>query len=152
MIDPSILAVEPLFEGLSADQLSRIAALAELKSYEPGQFLFHEGEPARSVQLIRYGLVALQLAVPARGSVLLQTLRPGEVLGLSWMQPEARWLFDARAQSLTRTVAIDAQGLRRLMDVDHTLGYLLMQRLAQAVGQRLQAARLQLLDLYHAPR
>lgn len=148
MIDPSILAVEPLFEGLTADQLSRIAALAELKSYEKGQFLFHEGEAALSVQLIRFGLVALQMAVPARGPVMLQTLRPGEVLGLSWMQPEARWLFDARAQSLTRTVTIDAQGLQRLMDLDHTLGYLLMQRLAQAVGQRLQAARIQLLDLW----
>jgi hypothetical protein len=45
-------------------------------------------------------------------------------------------------------LGLDGQCLRAKCEADHDLGYALMQRFAQVVVQRLQATRLQLLDLY----
>lgn len=152
MIDPTLILEQALFRGLTPEQAQRVAEHASLRSFEPGQYLFHEGEAAEVLHLVRFGRVALQLVVPGRGAQLLQTLRPGEVLGLSWMQAQPRWLFDARAQELTRTLTLHAPNLIQIMEQDPALGYTLMRRLALEMGSRLQAARLQLLDLYDEKR
>ena len=47
-------------------------------------------------------------------------------------------------------VAFDASCLRGKCDEDPALGYALMQRVAQVMYRRLQAARVRLLDLYGA--
>ena len=49
---------------------------------------------------------------------------------------------------LTRAIALDGKCLRGKCDDDHSLGYELMKRFAHIMEERLQATRLQLLDLY----
>ena len=70
------------------------------------------------------------------------------LLGWSWLFPPYQWHFDARALELTRTTALDGQCLRIKCEEDHELGYRLGQRFAHVMMQRLQATRLQLLDVY----
>ena len=48
----------------------------------------------------------------------------------------------------TSAVALDAEALRRHLDADPALGYLLVQRFAALLVKRLQAARFRLLDVY----
>jgi CRP-like cAMP-binding protein len=116
--------------------------------FNAGETIFREGEDADKFYLIRQGKVALETAVPQRGSVIIQTLGEGEVLGWSWLVAPYRWRFDARATELTRAIALDGKCLRGRSEEDHDLGYELMKRAAQIMEQRLQAARLQLLDVY----
>jgi CRP/FNR family transcriptional regulator, cyclic AMP receptor protein len=71
-----------------------------------------------------------------------------EVLGWSWRFPSYRWQFDARALELTHTIALDGKCLRAKCDEDHSLGYEMVKRFARVIIERLQAARLQLLDVY----
>jgi CRP/FNR family transcriptional regulator, cyclic AMP receptor protein len=78
----------------------------------------------------------------------IQTLGVGEVLGWSWLFPPYRWLFDARTIELTRAIALDGKCLRAKCDEDHHLGYEMVKRFAQVIIERLQASRLQLLDVY----
>ena len=78
----------------------------------------------------------------------IDTIQEGEVLGWSWLFPPYRWHFDARALQLTRAVAFDGKCLRDKCDRDHDLGYEMVRRFAEVITQRLQSARLQLLDLY----
>jgi CRP-like cAMP-binding protein len=92
--------------------------------------------------------VALQVFVPQRGPITVETVAAGEVLGWSWLFPPYRWHFDAQALELVRAIAFDGQCLRNKCAEDHDLGYALMQRFAQIMLQRLQATRLQLLDVY----
>ena len=39
----------------------------------------------------------VEIDVPTRGPITLQTLADGEMLGWSWLFPPYRWQFDARA-------------------------------------------------------
>jgi CRP-like cAMP-binding protein len=113
-----------------------------------GAFLCRDGEAANQFYLIRHGKVALQIHLPDRGALTIETMEAGEVCGWSWLFPPYRWHFDVQALELTRALVFDGQCLRAKCEADHDLGYALMQRFAQVMMRRLQATRLQLLDLY----
>ena len=79
-------------------------------------------------------------------------LGEGDIVGLTWLLPPYRWGYDARATELVRAIALDAKCLRDKCEVDHDLGYALLKRFLPVLVQRLQAMRLQLLDVYGSPR
>jgi CRP/FNR family cyclic AMP-dependent transcriptional regulator len=144
----SLLAEQVFFKGLDPGHISFIAGCGANVHFEAGQYLFREGEPADHFYIIRHGKVALETFVPERGALVIQTIAEDDVLGWSWLFPPYRWRFDARALELTRAVALDGACLRRKAEEDYRLGCELMRRFAQVVVQRLQATRLQLLDVY----
>jgi CRP/FNR family cyclic AMP-dependent transcriptional regulator len=49
---------------------------------------------------------------------------------------------------LTRAIALDGKCLREKCEKDHDLGYEIMKRFAVIIAERLEATRLQLLDIY----
>ncbi|NOT57572.1 MAG: cyclic nucleotide-binding domain-containing protein [Deltaproteobacteria bacterium] len=143
-----ILAAHPFFRDLDPRHLQLIVSCAANVRFEAGQFIFREGEDANHFYLLRHGTVSVEVFVPQRGALTIQTLREGDVLGWSWLLPPYRWHFDARAVSLTRALALDGKCLRAKCEDDHDLGYELFKRFARLMTERLQATRLQLLDVY----
>jgi len=69
-------------------------------------------------------------------------------VGVSWLVPPYRWTYDARAVERVRAISLDAECLRGKCDDDPALGYDMMTRFVPILVQRLQATRLQLLDVY----
>jgi CRP/FNR family transcriptional regulator, cyclic AMP receptor protein len=143
-----ILADVPFLAGLSADELALLAGCASNVHFDEGEVLFREGDAANSFYVVRHGSVALELHVPARGGMTIETIEAGEVLGWSWLFPPYRWHFDARALSSIRATAFDGECLRGKCEDDPALGYDLMKRFAQVLMERLQWTRLRLLDVY----
>lgn len=146
-----LVAELPTFAGLEPGQLELIAGCGANRVFEAGEHLAHEGDPADTFFVIRHGRVALEVTAPGRGALMIETLGEGAVVGWSWLFPPHRWSFDARALELTRTVAFDGACLRGKCEADKGLGYELMQRFAAVMLDRLQATRLQLLDVYGEP-
>jgi CRP/FNR family transcriptional regulator, cyclic AMP receptor protein len=145
-----ILAEHPFFRGLETPHLQLVVGCASNVRFNAGEFILREGEEANEFYLIRHGKVALEVFVPSRGPLTIQTIREGEVLGFSWLIPPYRWRFDAQALELTRAIALDGKCLRTKCEEDHDLGYEFLKRFAHIIEQRLQSTRLQLLDLYGA--
>jgi CRP/FNR family transcriptional regulator, cyclic AMP receptor protein len=143
-----LLQQHPLFAGASAELIGLIAGCARNHMFHAGEYLFHEGEPADEFFLIRHGKVALEIDAPGRPPVILETLGAGEFAGASWLIPPYRWVFDSRAVELTRVTGIDAACLRGKCEADHDLGYEMMKRFLPTLVKRLQATRLQVLDVY----
>ena len=143
-----ILAKHPFFQGLDPSVLALIVGCASNTRFDPGQYLFREGEEANEFYIIRQGRVSLQIHVPDRGSVALQTVAAGGIVGWSWVFPPYHWHSDARALDATRAIALDGACLRRKCDETPSLGYELMKRFARVLDESLQASRLQLLDVY----
>ena len=138
----------PFFEGLENDLLEIIASCAEDVHYEAGQMIYREGDLADQTHLLRYGKVAIEIFAPQQGSLIIQTLGPGDVLGWSWLFPPFRRRFDARAIEPTKAIALDGTFLRERAEEDPRLGYALLKRFSRVVLERMQATRLQLLDVY----
>jgi CRP-like cAMP-binding protein len=146
-----IIREHPFFAGLEERFCKLVCGCAKNVRFEAGQFLFREGEPANEFYLLRHGRVALEITAPGRGVVTFQTVGEGEIVGVSWLIPPYRWTYDARALELTRAIGMDATCLRRKCEADHDLGYEMMKRFVPVLVQRLQATRLQILDVYGTP-
>jgi CRP/FNR family transcriptional regulator, cyclic AMP receptor protein len=146
-----VLAELPAFAGLDPSYLELIAGCGVNRVFEAGEQLFREGDPADTFYVIRHGRVALEVEAPGKGALMIETLGEGSLVGWSWLFPPYRCSFDARALEQTRTVAFDGACLRGKCEQDSGLGYELMQRFASVMLDRLQATRLQLLDVYGEP-
>jgi CRP-like cAMP-binding protein len=144
----ALLAEVPLLEGLQPDARALVAGCASNVHFDANAVIFRAGDPADVFYAVRQGTIALELFVPARGAVTIETLEAGEVVGWSWLFPPYRWHFDARALTAIRATAFDGACLRAKCEADPALGYDLMSRFAQVTIERLQWTRLRLLDLY----
>ena len=144
----ALIAEAPAFAGLAPAQLEYIAGCATNVRVAGGEYVFREGDTADVFFAIRRGSLALELHVPARDAVTIDTLHDGELVGWSWLFPPHRWEFDGRAREDTALISFDGACLRGKCEADHELGYELMNRFAQVIIARLQATRLRLLDVY----
>src|SRR5215472_17936616 len=144
----AILAGHPFFEGFEARYMQLITGCASNVRFEAGEYIFHEDEAASHFYVVREGKVALEVFAAQRGAITIETIEAGEVLGWSWLFPPYRWHFSARALQETRAIALDGVCLRSKGETDHDLGYELAMRVARILMERLQATRLQLLDVY----
>ena len=143
-----VLAEHGFFAGLRPEYIRLFTECASNMRFAPGEYLIREGGQADRFYAVRQGHVALELHVPARGSVVLQTIGPGEITGWSWLFPPYRWHFDVRAVEATRVLAFNAVCIRDKCEADPALGYELMKRFARVFTERLVAAWLQSLDVY----
>jgi CRP-like cAMP-binding protein len=143
-----VLAEHPFFKDLAGPHLDIVVGCVANATFDPGQFIFREGQPADHFYLVREGRVAVEVFVPNKGAVTVETIEGGEVLGWSWLFPPYLAHFDARALNAVRALALDGACLRTKCEKDPVLGYELMKRFNQVVISRLEATRMQLLDLY----
>lgn len=143
-----LLREHPFLQGLTEEQVRFLTGCAANARMEPGQFVFREGEDAHRLYLVRDGRLALEIHLPGKGTVQVETVESGDILGWSWLFPPYRWDVDARAVADSRLLAFDGTCLRNKMEADPALGFALTKRVLRHVGQRLERVRLQRLDLY----
>lgn len=143
-----ILQEHPFLEGLKKSHIELLVGCASNVAFKEGEWIFREGEPANSFYFIRHGRVHVQTHAPHTGPVVIRSREAGEVFGWSWLVPPYKWHFDARAVEVTRAIALDGKCLRTKCEEDHDLGYEIMKRFALVIAERLEATRLQLLDVY----
>jgi CRP/FNR family cyclic AMP-dependent transcriptional regulator len=145
-----MLADQPFLDGLTEHQLSLLAPLCSRSMFHAGNRIFSQATPAEQFWLITDGRVYLDSEVPGYDNFVLETLGPGAVLGWSWLYPPHRWHFGAVAVTTTHAVTFDAALVRALCQRDPGLGYELMTRFLQVMGDRLQSARRRLEDCQRA--
>ena len=143
-----MLASYPPLSQLGGGALEQLAAHASLEQFNAGERILRTGTPANTFYVLLSGRIALEMPNPRGGSIVIETLGPGEVLGISWMLAPYRLTFDARCVDHCSVIAIDADNVRTACDADPALGYALYKQLSGVVSSRLQATRMQLLDLY----
>lgn len=143
-----IISEHPFSRDLKKEYIELLVGCASNVRFDAGEFLFREGQEANQFYLIRHGVVAVELFAGPSQVTTITTIGEGEVLGWSWLFPPYRWKFDAHAREQTRAIALDGKCLRTKCEADHDLGYELLKRFAYMVEQRLDAMRLQLLNIY----
>ena len=147
-----ILTRHPFLVGMTPDQLTVLAGCASERRYAEAEYVTREGQPAGELFLIQQGQVTVETRVGKRGNLRLETLNAGDVLGWSWLMEPYEWLFDSRALTPLEVVVLDGECLREHCGADHELGYQLLLRIARVIEHRLQATRLQLLDVHQPKR
>ncbi|SCK15810.1 cyclic nucleotide-binding domain-containing protein [Streptomyces sp. WMMB 322] len=126
-----------------------LLGFAHETSFPAGTRMFDEGGAADRFWLLRSGLVALDVHVPGRGTVVVETVADGELLGWSWLFEPYRWHLGARTRTEVHAWEFDARLVRDAMEDSPAAGLALFRTIAeQVIGERLRAARTRLMDLY----
>lgn len=147
-----VISEHPFCKGLEPDYVDLLIGCASNVRFESGYHLFRCGGEANQFYLIREGKVLLEIHSPQTPSLSLETVKSGDVLGWSWLVPPYRWRFDARAVEPVSAIAVNGKCLRAKCEKNSHLGYELLKRTVEIMGQRLDAARIHLVDLYSAER
>jgi len=143
-----LLHEHPFFSGMNPEWLALIAGCGRNRVFNPGEVIARQESDCDEFFAIRRGKVAIEVYSPGAGSLTIQTLSEGAILGWSWIMPPHRWIFDVRAVETTHAVGFDATCLRTKCDESPDMGYEFMKRFAVVMTDRLRAARLQMLDVY----
>jgi CRP/FNR family transcriptional regulator, cyclic AMP receptor protein len=143
-----ILRQHPFLVGLPEEHMQTLIGCASNVRFPEGQHIIREGQVANTFYLIRSGRVALELDVPGREPIRVQTSGPGEILGWSWLVAPYRWHFGGVAVMDTRAIALDGECLRKKCLKDPLFGFEMYRRVAEVMENHLDATILQLLDMY----
>ena len=144
----ALLTEHPFFKEMTAPYKALIAGCGKNVRFDAGQFLAKTDDPANEFFAIRHGRMSIELHSPERGPLILQTIEAGDIVGWSWLFPPHHWKFDVRAVEQVRAISFDGECLRGKCERDPAMGYDFMKRFARVFMERLEATRLQLLDLY----
>ncbi|MDF6040687.1 cyclic nucleotide-binding domain-containing protein [Streptomyces sp. JH14] len=137
--------------ALPTEYRARLMKQAREVNFAEGTRLFDEGGAADRFWIVRSGSVTLDMPVPGRPAVVIESLGPGELVGWSWMFRPYTWQLSAEAMTPIRTHEFDATAVRMMMDADPAFGLAVANWVAQILAHRLQTTRVRLLDVY-APR
>lgn len=144
----TFLTEHTLLKGLPPRYATLLCECASDVRFDEGDIIFRHGDPADRFYLIQDGRVSLDISSHTGETLTIQTLEAGDVLGFSWLFPPYIWYFDARAMKVTRAFALPGTILRGKCEQDPRLGYELMKRFSAVLHARMQATRMQILDVY----
>lgn len=159
MISPELIRRYPFFAGLSDDQIVTLANAGQEIKVAAGEYIFREGDVLNGFYLVSEGEVAILLEVPDREvqqsvsgqltgelqtkGVVTSKIGPGEVFAWSALVPPRESTASAQATKPTQLLLFDCEQLVKVFDEDCRFGYLMMQKMAQVVRQRLQDMRIE---------
>ncbi len=143
----AVLQKHPFVEEFQPQHIERLSTLAKETHFDRDQVIFHEGDECHDFYLIVEGRVALEIEAPGH-TFRVQTLHAGDELGWSAILMGRGKHFQARALQPVDALAFNGEELLAACRDDKGFGFALMYRMLGVVSERLQATRLQVLDMY----
>src|SRR5258705_1720509 len=104
----------PVFGGLSADLLERLAAAAQPRHLEAGTWLMHEGEPAESLFVVVSGRLEVVNEGPPEETIRI--LRRGDVLGHLALLTRGTRSASVRAHRPSELLELDREHFEALIN------------------------------------
>jgi N-acetylglutamate synthase-like GNAT family acetyltransferase len=127
----------PLFGGLDAEQVTRLAGVCGVSTFEPGQVVFREGQPGDQMHVVLQGEVAITVAGSDR-PVLAGVVRGGECLGELSLLRAGVHSATATARTHVETAVLGHQDLAELIRLRPDIGLHLYRNVAVGMGEKLK--------------
>jgi glutaminase len=129
------LSEQPLLTGLTDEELTELAALATIRSYQPGEKIITTGDPATSLFFLRSGVVHVTL--PDR--IRLATLTAGMAFGeMALLEPKRS--ADVRTDAAATAFEVPLAEFERFRKQHPHAGERITRNLAQLLADRLVLA------------
>jgi len=150
MVPVEILKRLDIFDNLNKQELEAITEIADIRDCPKATVIFTENQEADALFVLLQGNVALHFEVGRHEEAIVHSVGAGQAFGWSALiQP---YLFTASAKCInnSKLVVIDRYRLRSLLDEDCHMGFVVMEKLAELVSERLKDTRLQLISMLHS--
>jgi CRP-like cAMP-binding protein len=159
MVSPELIRRYPFFAGLDYDHIVKLSKVANERSVEAGHCFFHETDDLKSVYLVLEGAVALVFEVPDQDveqqvsgqltgelktkDITVSTVGTGDVFGSSGLIPPHTATATAKAITPCKVLAFDSKELLKIFEEDCRFGYIMAQKAAQVIRERLRDLRIE---------
>ena len=140
------LSTHAFFSELSVEVVKFLCQCVSIREIKKGQILFQQGEPADKFYIVRTGQISIQIPAIMGPTLEIQTLGPNRVLGWSWLISPYQWNFQAKAEDDSELLEFDGTAILKRCEQDPQFGYELLKKFAELMAERLDAARLKMMD------
>lgn len=166
MVSPELLRRYPFFSGLTHQHLVQLARVATEEHVPKGHVFFRDGEAITAFYLVIDGAISIDLSVTDTSSeppvsqqllgeiqtktVSVSTVGSGGIFGWSALIPPTITSAGARAVTPCRIITFDCEALLPNFDSECQFGYLMVQKAAQVIRERMRDLRVE--SLAFAPQ
>src|SRR5512146_2668600 len=124
----------PLFQDVPSEELVRIVSELPIETYEPGAYLFRDGDPGEHLYVVKDGHLEILLAEDSPDEMLLKICGPGEYVGeMGLILADGKRTATARAQDRVQAWVMSrgkfTQVLQRFPVIAYTMVNILSERL-----------------------
>ena len=131
------------FRGMDPAFLHDIADLGRLEVYEPGQYIYRQGESGEWIYILAEGHVYLERTLdlgPRKGSVAVAMLGKGKVFGCwsTLLGKSHEYMCSAACDKPTRAIAVKGSDLRAMMLRNTSFGFKVLENLCLTLCERIQ--------------
>ena len=128
-----------LFEGLSPAQLDLLRPLFTEYECHSGTVLFSQGEPASYLYLVVSGEVNIHYKPDDGQAIMIARVRPGGIVGWSAVIGRRFYTSAAACVQYSQLLRVRGSDLQTLCDDHPETGLLVLERLANVIGERVTA-------------
>ncbi|MBI1795292.1 MAG: SpoIIE family protein phosphatase [Chloroflexi bacterium] len=103
-MDESVFLKIPLFADVPSSELIAMVRELPIRVYEPGEYLFHDGDPGEHLYVVMDGFLEIVLAADTPDELLLRVCGPGEYVGeMGLILPDGKRTASVRAKDKCHT-------------------------------------------------
>lgn len=145
LVDPTperalALGEMEVLKSLPSEGLAALQHLAEVRTFQAGQPVFHRGDEGHEIYFVRRGRIRIAAALARGGAVHVATFCRGDFLGdMAFLDARPR-SADAVAATEAEVFVISRQGLDAAMSADPRFGARFFEELGRAMAARLRAS------------
>lgn len=124
---------------LSDDMLNRLIPITEMLVFDTNEKVFQQGQTADRLFLLKKGNVLLEQRISNTLTVSLSSIKPGFSFGWSAMIEKGVYSTDALCAEPCEVFSFKESKIKKKMEEDHSLGYIISQRLLYVLKKRYDA-------------
>ncbi|MBS1139382.1 MAG: Cyclic nucleotide-binding protein [Proteobacteria bacterium] len=115
----NLLSRIPLFEGLSPEELSRMAKSTRELRISKGGTLFHPGDPCNGFHVLVYGQIKLAISSPQGAEKVVEIIQPGQSFGEAIMLMGKSYFLFAQALNDSLVLHVSKSAIDEELENDH---------------------------------
>lgn len=159
MISPQITRRYPFFAGLTHDQITSLSTISTEQTVAPGHTFFREGEKLDNLYFVLDGTINIVVSVPDENEIhetvdqilgnlitedkTVSTVGPGEIFAWSALIRPYRATAGATAATSSHVIAFGRDDLNDIFRDDSSLGFLMLEKVANVIRLRLRDMHIQ---------
>jgi len=132
-----------LFAGLPPNDLDAIIAITIVKSFEKGEYVFHEGAPSHGFYVVQKGAINVHRVNATGKEQVIHVFREGESFAEATLATESGYPADARALESSQVLLVQKAGFLALLRRQPELAL----RILSSMGLHLRVLVAQIEDL-----
>jgi CRP-like cAMP-binding protein len=124
------LEAQEIFSFMRPEQVNALSNASDVIDYKAGDTVYYQGERAKNIYVVLSGEVSLRL--PGKGglAIPIDLATRGVLFGSCQCFDIDSYSTTAQCTQDSKLMKIDANALRRLMDDDLQMGYVMQRRIA----------------------